>query len=441
MSTTFSMPGQHYQAAAPSASRWPWLTAIFLFLVFAGATFNFDVGKRWYETEYSDVDALVGRISEGQFTRQLSFAVLGLWALWGIFQPAERPSRAKIYIAYPIIVFIAWAFLSAGWSVDMQQTIKRLIVFGAVVLSVLVIVRKYNILEIAQIAFLISLITACFGSCVEAGVLLTDLGNFGKWRFGGLMHPNHGGLNAAVLMLSSLYLFWQTKNKLFVLTLIFGTLILLATKSRTALMSTITAVVIFLLLATSASRAMGLLLLSAWAIAGVMWLSSMDMLPDLNQIATMGRDDIKKADIKQLTGRTDIWRFAIMQGSKDPNRTAVGYGYETFWTPENARGVSEFVKFRISEGHCVYLDWYLELGLVGAGLYVFVLLGSLIRWAYAARKLHSPSAAIAAAILAGAVVHGFAESSTGDANMPTFFLFASIACAARLRPDEEEETV
>jgi O-antigen ligase len=152
----------------------------------------------------------------------------------------------------------------------------------------------------------------------------------------------------------------------------------------------------------------------------------------------MGRDDLKKQDPRELTGRTAIWKYAIVQAEKDPNRALIGYGFETFWTAENARGVSEVVKFKISEGHNVYLDWYLELGVIGAGLYGVLLLSALLRWTYAARTLGSPSCALGAAICVASIVHGLAESSLGDASLPTFCLYSSIALATLARPDEVE---
>ncbi len=45
--------------------------------------------------------------------------------------------------------------------------------------------------------------------------------------------------------------------------------------------------------------------------------------------------------------------------------------------------------------------------------------------------------ALCAAALCGAVVHGIAESSLGDASLPTLMVYAVLAGAAILRPDEE----
>lgn len=416
---------------------WPWRPAVLLFIVFAAANWEWTASASWHASDTDAVSAMVHTIEAGQPQRQLGLGLLGLFGLAGVFLPSERPSRLKLLIAYPVLVFVAWAFVSVAWSLDKPMTVKRLVTFGSMLLAALTLVRRYDIREIAQIAFTASLLTALVGVGNEARLIITQPPALGLWRFGGTMHPNHAGVNCAVLMLSSLYLFRHHKHRLFLIVAAIALLLLLGSKSRTALMSGVTATVVYLLLATSLSRAGWTILLSAWGVAALLWLGSMQMLPDASSLINMGREDLKKTDVRQLTGRTDIWKFAIMQSSKDPNRAWLGYGYETFWTPDNVRGVSEFTKFRISEGHSAYLDWYLELGLLGVGVYVVIVLLALVRWTRCAVLLRSPSAAIAAGVIAGAMVHGFAESSSGDANLPALLLFTSIGAACLLRPDEE----
>ncbi|HEX8322540.1 MAG TPA: O-antigen ligase family protein [Tepidisphaeraceae bacterium] len=436
--TAISMPMPLVDAPRSAGSRAPWMTGLILFALFAISGWSWNVSQRWYASSQGDVDALVGRISEGQMTRQVSYALMGIFGVGLLLLPSPRTPLAKLRVMYPIVLFCGWAIISAYWSVDRSQTLKRLVVFLALVSTVAGILKHYDMKQIAQIALIGSGLTLLVGICNESRILLVDSPPLGKWRFGGMMHPNHAGLNCCVAMLASAYLFRLTRQKLLLIVFAIATFVLLMTKSRTALMSGVTGMAVFWALASPTSRLGWTLLLAAWAVAGGLWLSSMQMLPGLGDFVAMGRDDIKKQDISQLTGRTDIWKFALMQADKDPNRTFLGYGYETFWTPENARGVSEFVKFKISEGHCVYLDWYLELGVVGVSLYGLILLTALGRWGFAARVLGSPSAAVAAAILCASIVHGFAESSLGDASLPTLFVYASIAGAGLMRPDEME---
>lgn len=434
--TTLSIPTSNAQASETIAN-WSWKTGLVLFVLFAMATWSWNSSQRWYASDSADVGALVDRISEGTLNRQAAFALLGVFGLALLMLPAVRPIPVKLVVAYPIILFVGWAYTSVFWSADHPQTLKRLIVFSAMLVTVLAVLRRYDIRKIAQIALIAAGLTMAVGMVNEARILLTDRPPLGLWRFGGTMHPNHAGLNAIIVMLSSLYLWRSSKARGCLLIFAIGFAVLILTKSRTALMSGVTATAAFWLLSAPASRVLSMGLALAWLGAGALWLSSMQLLPDFSGAVSMGRQDVSKTDVKQLTGRTDIWHFAIVQGARDPNRMWTGYGFETFWTPQNALGVSQYVKFKISEGHNAYLDWFLELGIVGAGLYGLILLTGIVRWTTAARVLQSPAAALAAATLLGALVHGLAESSIGDANLPTFFVYAALAGASLLRPDEE----
>jgi len=414
----------------------PWITALLLFTVFALSDWSWSASQRWYASDSSDVDALVDRISEGQMQRQIALAVLFAYGVGLLLLPSAKQVRMKLSVFYPIIVFSTWAIISVFWSTDKALTLKRLVVFLAMIVSIAGVLKHFDWKQIAQIALIGSGLTMLVGGINEARILAVDAPPLGLWRFGGMMHPNHAALHAGVGMLASLYLYKITNRRWLLLFFAGSFAVLMATKSRTALMAIMTGVAVFWLLSASRSKSGWAIISVVWLAAAVLFASSIGSTMDINTVANMGRKDLKGTKVTQLTGRTDIWKFALMQANKDPNRTFTGYGYESFWTPDNARGVSEFVQFKISEGHSCYLDWYLELGLVGAGLWVLMLLTGIVRWTHAAWVLRSPTAAVGAAIIAGTIVHGFAESSLGDASFPTFFVYTAIAGSAVRRPDE-----
>lgn len=439
--TTISMPmiPPGAEAADQSRQAWPWLIALVLCTCFASATWQWFPDQFWYSSNQNDVSALVGRISEGTWQRQAGFGALGLCGMYLVALPSSRRIRFKPVLIYGLLLFLTWAFISIVWSVDRGQTMRRLIGFGALCVTVAGVLKHYDIRQIAQIGFIASVVTMFIGIGNEIRLAPTNFPGLGIYRFGGVMHPNHAALNATIVILSGLYLFRLERRWWLLAMVLLAGVVLVATKSRTALMACMTGVSAFLLMATTPKRAAMALLLCAWLAGAAAWMHSMQMLPSFSSIISMGREDLKHTDPSKLTGRTDIWKFALMQANKDPNRAWIGYGFETFWTPENARGVSEFTKFKISEGHNVYLDWYLELGMVGVTLYLLLMLSALLRWTTAARTLASPSCAVAAAVIAAAMVHGLAESSSGDASLPTFFLYISIAMATFARPDEVED--
>ena len=79
-----------------------------------------------------------------------------------------------------------------------------------------------------------------------------------------------------------------------------------------------------------------------------------------------------------LTGRTHLWEEAIKSGAQTP---ILGHGYSAFWVPGNRKAEqlwSEFgVKARVGfHFHNVFLETFVELGIVGAALVTFLILAN-----------------------------------------------------------------
>jgi len=76
-----------------------------------------------------------------------------------------------------------------------------------------------------------------------------------------------------------------------------------------------------------------------------------------------------------LTGRTDIWRVAIIFISKSP---WIGYGYRAFWHGVNGESSIAMVgSFMPLHAHNGLLEIWLELGIVGVGLICTAILKAL----------------------------------------------------------------
>ncbi len=149
----------------------------------------------------------------------------------------------------------------------------------------------------------------------------------------------------------------------------------------------------------------------------------------------MGRDT---ASVGTLTGRTEIWAYAIDQATLDPTRAVVGHGYDTFWSAERTLGVSRHTGFTISEGHNAYLEAWLNLGLVGVIAWPLAILGGSIVWLTRGRQwtgLWSPDAAFTLALASAALAHGLLESTFTHAQFITLTLFTLLSHAAIWREE------
>jgi len=421
-----------------TATRRPWFYALFLCIVFFMANHNWYAASAWEETNSTDVSNLVSRMAEGQLSRQVAFvAMLGV-GLVGIVLPSPRRMRVDLLILYPLLLLCAWCLLSILWSQAPMMTAKRFIVFFAMAATVLAIVRQFSL------NFLV-ILSLCYGGmslmlAVPAEILNANFSQAG-YRFAGTMHPNHTGVCMVLLMLAALALAdWQDRRRRWFFALAgVAFLVLLLTQSRTALLAGMFAAMVMTVLRWPLRRLLLVGLPILWIILVGGTLYSLELIPPIWQDAiNMNRQD---ADATTLTGRTDIWKFALGHLTNDETRLLIGFGYDTFWTPEMARAVSKFVQFKISEGHSAYIDATLETGLIGASLYVFCLYATFFRWCWYAWKTKAAVAAFAAAIPAFAMVHGFAESATVDAHTWTLLLFACIAFAGLAKPNLNKGTL
>lgn len=69
-----------------------------------------------------------------------------------------------------------------------------------------------------------------------------------------------------------------------------------------------------------------------------------------------------------MSGRTEIWRAAISSGLKQP---ILGFGFGAFWRGAQGESLNVYLTtgFALWQGHNGYLDLWLDLGLLGLGLF------------------------------------------------------------------------
>jgi O-antigen ligase len=417
---------------AAGATRNPWLLAVFLSLVFLLANHNFAASQQWVAATRADVSNLVERISEGSRLRQVAFLSLGGAGVLGLLLPARRRGFAvDLLVLYPLILLIGWCFLSVLWSQAPGLTLKRFVVLAAMTAAVLGMVRHYGLSALVAIAFTYGALALLIGIPAELAWRTNPLAP--GYRFAGTMHPNHTGVCMVLLTLASLALAdWEhPRRRWFFLVAAIGFAGLLATKSRTALFAGVFAVTVMTVLRWPLRRLLLVGLPALWTVLVVGTLYSLELIPPIWEKALLARQD---SDASTLTGRTDIWAFSLDQLARDETRLFIGFGYDTFWTPQMARAVSDYVQFKISEGHSAYIDSVLELGLIGGALYAWCLFAAFGRWSWYAWVSKHPTAAFAAAVPAFAIVHGFAESATIDPHLWTLLLFATMAYAGFARP-------
>jgi O-antigen ligase len=404
-------------------------TILLITLAYVLSMHSLDASRAWQEAQSAGLTELASRVEQGRASRQIGMLALGAWGLAHVMMPAiGRRFRFNTAVLVPLAVLIFWSFGSIAWSVDPALTLRRLIVFSCVLLAVAGFVKHYKPVDLARLGAIGGMTVLAAGVVVE---LVTGGGpiaaNNAGYRFAGTQHPNHAGLMAALCVVSCLCLASRSSPRWLIVAAA-ALVPLLLTKSRTALAATVLAATIYCVLAWPARRVAAGALLATLGLALVGALNVAGALGPVWNALLLGRGD---SDVRTMTGRTGIWQAALEYLGHDPARYLTGFGFDSFWSGDATRFVSNRVRWNISEGHNAYLDMTLELGVVGAACFAAMLLAALGTCARRARRAHTPAhAALCAAIVGFALIHALAESSSIDPNVFNFFVLCAVGFAA-----------
>jgi O-antigen ligase len=420
--------------------QWPVLTCLLLSALFMVATNDLNATSAWQEATRDEVQKKVMELQSGRPSRQLAFMLMGLYGFFAFVWPARR-FRISPVLFFPLITFLAWCGCSLLWSTDITITAKRLFVFALIAMAVLGFVRQNRLKDLALLALIGGSIQMVASIGAELLWMTGDYGASG-YRFSGLQHPNHSGINAVILIFGCAYFYDRTKLRRFLLWMGVAAIILLLTKSRSALIAGLAGLTIFAGLRWPGRKILFVSILGATGLSCFLLLDAAGLVPEhWSNVIHMGRGDAEKT---ALTGRPLVWKAALEYFGDEPTRYLTGVGYQTFWTSEAADYVTNRLWFHISEGHNAFFDLTLEVGLVGVLFYACLLLGSLVRWVLAAHQKDSAAYAMAAGIMTFVLVHSLTESTTIDPNFVSFLSYSTMAFAALRTPrwfaSEQPET-
>jgi exopolysaccharide production protein ExoQ len=223
-----------------------------------------------------------------------------------------------------------------------------------------------------------------------------------KWR-------QRGSLVAqAAILVMVVWLFSRVNSATSLACFLFGgTLIVLLTRVRNGRAATVHALVGGAVLAV----AFGLLVLDGSTYV----------------IKALGRD-------ATLTGRTDLW-VELLRLNKQP---ILGTGFESYFLGDRAEYLWDKYWWHPNEAHNGYLEVYLNLGLVGAGLMIF-----LLAWGYrnivAAYKKDGELGALRVALLMSALLYNLTEAAFKVMNPMWIAFLLAIAVVPELEQRQDEK--
>lgn len=138
-----------------------------------------------------------------------------------------------------------------------------------------------------------------------------------------------------------------------------------------------------------------------------------------------------------LTSRTDLWAV-LFEHSTAP---VLGAGFMSFWTGERMAAIWAVVGEGVVQAHSGYIEQYLNLGYVGVGLTVLMLVGAFFRLR-GDMKRDPAFAVLRLCFLCAAVLYNYTEASFyGVSNMWIVLLLALISPGSlrrHVRPPQPE---
>ena len=327
------------------------------------------------EQSLNPVKALEAMSVQGDLHKQI---LLGcLYAGAAALLVAYNRWRTLRLLGAPLLMLIAWCFLSAMWSIEPEVTLRRsAALLGTVVLGTYIGLR-FDLKDMLRLMSHVAAVVL-IGSLVVA-VALPLLGLDAEGRLRGLFsHKNAlaGYAALALLMLAEPLYEKQYRSKLdalrygCLLGISIGCLLLAHSAGIVPALMVGLPLLAFTRIARNADKAFLALLPVVACIVAIVITAMSYQAATIAEL--LGRD----ADV---SGRTVIWNFSAAMFLERP---WLGYGYNTFWEGFNSPGGAfwSISKLGAPHSHNGYLQLSLDAGAVGLLLFaaaLVVLIGRL----------------------------------------------------------------
>lgn len=416
----------------------PWL----LFLVIWSFTFGFqhrmDAPLFWLEGGASSSDMALMASTGNPERRILTFA-LGLVGLL-LWRSKHLRPRGDVAVTWAWLSFMTWAALSILWADDPALAFRRLVAFAMMILLTIGCAAATNLDNLSRLVVGIGALNLVPGVFAEmrAGTFHPLVADY---RFGGTLYSNLQGAMLSVAVLIMCWWAWRTRGiiRLAVLLTVGGLLtFLMMTRSRTSIVSLLVALgfSVVLIAVRHVPTMARLVILSIFGVVlcvGAIVVGNASPSPRVLNIFQQDRDE---GDPTQLTGRVDIWKTCLQFSGENP---VLGSGFGGFWSAEHIDALNRRVNssLGLNQCHSAYLDQLLEIGPVGASLYVVLLAMSVVLCTrYFMRGDNTYGLWAALSVLTAC--HNIAESINMSPVAPTFILYLILSHLAFVAPTSQE---
>ncbi len=300
----------------------------------------------------------------GMLGMQILWSFLYVITLMLFFRHCAKPVRT-LFIVYPLIAVLGFAFVSVLWSQAPGLTLRRATALGLSLIFGVYLASRFSQKEQFR------LLAWAFGVCIVFSFFFELLGlnpsqGYPGW-YGVFDIKNE--LGQAMVLSALVFLFWkkvEPQHKTLAQTGLLASVLLLA------LSRGMTAVVVFVVLMVLLPYLRWTLRKSTRGVVGGITfllgagaLSVFYMATHLEDVtAFLGKDP-------DLTGRVPLWIVVTVMALQRP---WLGYGFSAFWLPDEAytSRIWRLLTWSAPQAHNGILELWLELGLIGSALFFLV---------------------------------------------------------------------
>jgi O-antigen ligase len=307
------------------------------------------------------------------------------------------------------------------WAADPGITGRRAVVFLIIVFAAFCFAQAWTLRDLLY-----------FSLCANGTSLVLGLGGaiargqfqpFAPgYRFSGFANPNLHGIEAACLIIAcaGALRLGGRRGPLYAL-MLYGTAILLLSRSRTAVAALVVAAALCGALAIRRSR----LVAVAVVVAGIAFAAVVfapDILTGAHHAILLGRSAAAE-DPSTLSGRTLLWADLLDFASEHP---WLGYGFDSFWTPDHIAVISVKRGWVITQAHSGYLETLLATGIIGLTILTATLFSGLRAAIRRFRTTHATVALFAVAMFVWYMVNMLLEALP-ESHVSTFVIMILLA--------------
>lgn len=332
-----------------------------------------------------------------------------------------------IFAIWPVALLVAIAWLSNLWTVDPEITHRRCIALTVTTLMGIYLFVRFDLEGLLKFLTVVVAILA-IGSvlwviAVPDYGLHNDAAHAGAWR-GIFFHKNTTG-KVMVFGLVVVIAAWVATDISRILLLAVGTAVLLVivgTTSQTSMLGTLVLGAGLVTVRMVRGNALKSTLITL-VILTIAWHGALLSLANYDIILeALGRD-------ASLTGRTDIWKFALQNLAERP---LTGFGYDAFWVSENSPAEDFSVYWNAPHSHNAWLEVAIALGFPAVLLMLAIVLMTMFRAVFLARYYPTtgPATLIILALFSTLTI-GMSEPAFMEKHSFDWILFVVVVGCAR----------